>query len=212
MKHGRTKKIILIVTAIVLVWVIWVFVSNYYTAELNPATSAAPKAKELKPYIEANDITVLHTYNRHMGGWLNTNSSASFEYYLENPTADTAIHAEGLSAFLTNLGYDMQQVKYKYDEKCTSNTYGRMAEIRQYCESTVGTPDISLMGSTQNEGLPYWVLRGENGSQSVFAQVTDKDFTVTSNDFWRDEYSRETGMNGTKVRSGKSVTTIVFSN
>lgn len=114
----------------------------------------------------------------------------------------------------------MKKAQYTKDDNCGPDAFRypmrvdgyRITEsqARQYCIEKVGHDDPSLFGTTVNDSLPYWVLYGERGSHTIYVQLTEKDFAVYSNDFWREEYMKETGLKGTRVREGKSVAVIVL--
>lgn len=217
---SKTKRnIIIAVIALALILILSFIITDYRRANVNVETSAVPQANELKPHLTKSGATVLHTYNRDARGIMSGVSSPSYEYYLEYSNADIDTHTEELTKFLTNVGYTMKKAMYTKHNDCSiyglptrdANGYRITEEqAKQFCKDRVGHDDPDLFGTAANDNKPYWVIYGIRGNQTVYAQITDKDFAVSSNDFWGEEYMKENGFSGTKVKAGKSVAVITF--
>ncbi len=218
---SKTKRNIIrvAVIAIPLSFILLFIVTDYRRANVNIETSAVPQANELKPYLKISGATVLHTYNRHARGIMSGVSSPSFEYYLEYSSPDTDTRARELTTYLSSIGYTVKKAMYTKHNDCSLYGYPtrdasgyRITEeqARQFCKERVGHDDSDLFGTAMNGNKPYWVIYGIRGDQTVYAQITDEDFVVSSNDSWGEEYINENGFSSTKVKDGKTVVITTF--
>lgn len=202
--------------AVVVCYLVWLYIHR----ELNDATSAKPQANELAKFIKTSKGSVLHTYNRTTS---TTVSSPSYEYYIEYSDTNIENRSKELSAYLTDLGYNAKYKKYTaLDYICTKYGYGRTnlfpsgqfiesdADASAYCNEKIGIEDPRFYGGTDNDNQPYYTLYGENGDRTVYAEVSDKTFNITSNDSWRDSYAKKFNVEDGRVRPGHSMVTVKF--
>lgn len=221
------KKINKLLYLIHLVWILpllgiaWLIWSEYHRANIEPATSAKPQAEELLPYIEQSGGTILHTYNRSAKGFPGTVSSPSYEFYIDYSDTNLKKRAEEISAAIAKIGYKTQYTMYIAADGCKKYDYntssllpsGQSAtetSIREYCKNLTGTDNKLLFGSTENENEPYYTVYGERGTYTVFAEITNKTFRITSNDFWREEYAKKYNVPSEAVRIGHTIVTVTF--
>lgn len=217
-KHSKPRYLLHLIWAIPLIGIIWSAVTTYYNTTLNKATSAKPQADELSHHIQQSGGSVLHTYNRSASGKVR---SPTYELYIDYPDTSIENRAKKITTELTQLGYRTKYIKYAYENECSK--YGFMSSshlpdgelateqsARRYCMDLTGVDDPLLFGSTENNKQPYYTVYGERGEDNVFVQVSDETFKITSNDFWRDEYSKKYSVANETVRSGHSMTVVVF--
>lgn len=209
-----------------LVWIVpvgslmWLFASSYYISEIDDKTTAKPQAMELEPYIKKSGGLVLHTYNRNAGGPLNLVSSPSFEYYIEYSDTSLERRAKEVVEALSGLGYKVQYgrftaensfcMRYGYSSHLPDGQVATEKSKEDYCRALSGVDSLLLLGATENEKRPYFTIYGENDDRTVFIEISDRTFNITSNDFWREEYSKRYGVGNEIVRSGHSMMTVNF--
>lgn len=207
-------------------WIAYLFIASYVRSDINTATTAKPIAKMILPYIKEDGGEIVYSYNRFAGGFLNKVRVPSFEYYVLYRDTGLEQHANALADGLRELGYDVRMAKYVAGDESSCSRYGdnpvHLAGDRymswddspyamsEYCREKTGVGDRELLGSIENEGWPYYTLYGVTATHEVFAEITDRIFHSTSNDFWRDEFADEHGLQPDEVPGGSSIAAIHF--
>jgi len=201
--------------------ILFVLGSEYYRLEINEDTTVKPQARQIVDYIDQAHGSILHEYNRTAGDLIDGPGSPSYEYYVEFPDVNLKRYAIGFSSYLSRLGYQVKYSQYSAANECTRYDFdssnvlpdGRIATNAsrlQYCKDATGVDDPLLFGATDNDGAPYFTVYGRRDGISVFAQISDKTFKITSNDFWSDEYVKKFHVADETVRRSHSVMTVIF--
>lgn len=190
----------------------------YYRTDIDKTSSAKPQASELMPYIQQSKGEVLHTYNRSAGGFLNKVTSPSYELYVDYSDSTIENRVKEVTSYLTKIGYQARYAQYTYVNDCSQYEYSQNRPAKnnvemlvfQHCKVLMGVDDTRLIGATENNKQPYYTIYGERGNDTVFVQISNKTFDITSNDFWRDEYSKKYNIGNELVREGHSMMVVEF--
>jgi len=218
----RNKRVYLahLIWALPLICIAWFFADMYYRTDIDKTTSAKPQANELMSYIQQSKGSVLHTYNRSAGGFLNKVTSPSYELYIDYSDTNIENRTKEATNYLAQIGYQTKYAKYTYANNCSEYQYSYSESaagensieglVFEQCKALMGIDDMRLRGATENAKQPYYTIYGERGKEIVFVQISDKTFDITSNDSWREEYSEKYNIGNELVREGHSMMVVKF--